>query len=97
MGEGACAEEDEGDASVESVAILEVDRRRGCAVSMVRGCSGRSRDWVALDDRILREVRRSANEEAAVGGAVMERARAISTGALEVYRTGRVDERLRSW
>lgn len=74
------------------------ERRRGCAVSMVRGRAGMSRDSLPMVERFFRRVRVSRDEvEEEVRGAVMERARAISTGAIEVIESGSVDERLRRW
>lgn len=89
IGEGTSTAKDD---STEMVETLSEGMRRGCAVSMVRGRAGMSRVSEPMVDLFLRRGRVSNEGDEAVNGAVMERARAISTGTVEVIVSGSVED-----
>lgn len=91
MGEGTRTDVDD---AAGMVTTLRDGRRRGWAVSMLRGRAGINRDSEPMIDLLLCRVRFSEEEEV-VAGAVMERARVISTGTFQISASGSVDDRLR--
>ena len=62
-------------------------------MSMVRGRAGMSLDWSPITERFFCKVRVSTEGvKEDVRGAVMERGRAIPTGAIVVMESGMVEE-----